>query len=242
MKDSTFDDPTMMVPLRLEERNRIAQQVIDIYAVRHGAMDVGVGLIGLLPGAAIPALMTAIALQAPTIYQPMARKLSRVYMASPEELEYAQDNQVLDGIIANAGLDLVAEFGIEFLKEVAGEIVAELGFGAVLTFIPFFGAIAAGALDYAVATTMTRRVGKMCSIYFQNGAAWVGSKRETYELAKETTGDLNVVRQIGKVRRVMIKNIRAMVEMLRNALDIEQIRRILKEKGIPDDLLEEALA
>jgi uncharacterized protein (DUF697 family) len=242
MTDDRFNDPTTMVPLRLEDRNRIAQQVIDRYASNHAAMDVGVGLVGLIPGAAIPALMTAIGLQGPAIYQPLARRLAGVYLASPEDLNSVQDNQVIDLTVITAGFDLTSEFGLEFLKQIASELLVELGFGTALTFIPIVGAVAAAGLDYLIATRMTQRVGKMVAIYFQNGAAWVGSKRETYELAKNLPDDLNAVRKISAVRQMLLRKARAIVNMLRSAMGIDQIREILRAQKVPEDLIDEALA
>ena len=56
----------------LESRNAEAQKVITSYAVKHAAMDVGIGLAGLLPipGAATAALIAAIVAQAPFDLRP----------------------------------------------------------------------------------------------------------------------------------------------------------------------------
>lgn len=69
-------------------------------------MDVGVGLIGLIPGAAIPALVTAIGLQGPVIYKPRARKLANIYLAAPEDLYSVNDDIIEINLALNAGLDI----------------------------------------------------------------------------------------------------------------------------------------
>jgi hypothetical protein len=235
--------PESFTVFRLEERNRIAQNLITQYSNRHAGMDVALGVVSLIPGAAIPALITAIGLQAPVIYQPLARRLAAVYLASPDELNQAQDDEVADGTIETAMVDIVNEFGLDFIKEIAMELVVELGLGAAAaTFIPFLGAVVAAGLDYKIATMMTERVGRMVSIKFQNGGVWVGSKRETYETAKGMTGDLDSVRQMPSVRRTMLKNLRLIVDMMKETMDPEQIRRALRNKGVPGDLIDEALA
>ena len=242
MEDDPLGNPAGFAVFRLEERNRIAQKLIADYANRHAGMDVALGFVSLIPGAAIPALMSAIALQAPVIYQPLARRLAAVYLASPDELSRAQDGEVADSTMDTALLDITSEFGLEFIKEIAMELLVELGLGAAAaTFIPILGAFVAAGLDYKIATMMTERVGRMVSIKFQNGGAWVGSKRDTYEAAKSMTGDLDSVRRMPPVRRTILKNLRVVVGMMRETMDPAQIRSALRKKGVPDDLIEEAV-
>jgi hypothetical protein len=206
-------------------------------------MDVGVGLIGLIPGAAIPALVTAIGLQAPVIYQPLARKLARIYIASPEELEDVQSDIVLpNAFVYTAGLDIAADFGVEFIASIAGELVVEAGLGSLATFVPIVGAFVGASLDYVIATKMTRRVGKMVSIYFQNGAHWLGDKGKTYEASKAASDDLNTIRtDLSPVRQSLLRNVRSYVDVMREAMTNDQIRKALRAKGIPDDLISDAL-
>src|SRR5205085_9394516 len=71
--------PLTTTLMRLEDRNAKAQEIIQSYSRLHAGMDVAVGLAGLFPGAAIPALVAAIAAQSPIIYQPMARDLAAIY-------------------------------------------------------------------------------------------------------------------------------------------------------------------
>jgi hypothetical protein len=238
-----WDDPAKLTLFRLEDRNRAASAIIDRYVNAHGVMDVGVGLIGLLPGAAIPALVTAIGLQAPVIYQPLARKLARIYLAPPEDLEDVQSDIVLpSALVYTAGLDIAADFGVEFIANIAGELVIELGFGSLATFIPVVGAFVGATLDYVIATKMTRRVGKMVSIYFQNGAHWVCDKRKTYEVSKTAPDDLNAIRtDIRTVRESQLRNVKSYVDVMKPAVTNDQIRQALRAKGIPDDLISDAL-
>src|ERR1700710_1577725 len=85
-------DPTSAVMYDLDERNRLAEELIESYANNHGWMDVGVGIVGMIPGAGIPALFAAIGLQGPVIYKPMARKLANIYLVAPEDLSSVNDD------------------------------------------------------------------------------------------------------------------------------------------------------
>ncbi|MGC2110089.1 MAG: hypothetical protein WA655_11275 [Candidatus Korobacteraceae bacterium] len=237
-----FKDPAVRVVLRLEERNRLAENLIGEYQTRHGLMDVGIGLAGLFPGGGIPALMVAIGLQAPVIYQPLASKLAAVYLATPNELSTAQNDIVARVTAETAAVDLAGEFGSEFLVQIAGELLTELGVGTAASLIPIIGGFIAAGLDWEIATRMTKRVGYMVAIYFQNGASWVGSKKKTYEMARTMRGDLDSVRDISPVRRELLRNVRAMISMMREAMNVDQIRKALRKQGVPDDLIDEALA
>jgi uncharacterized protein (DUF697 family) len=90
-----------------------------------------------------------------------------------------------------AGLDITNEFSVEFFTEIAGELFSELGWGAAASFIPVLGGFVGAALDAAVASTMTWRVGTMVSVYYQNGGSWLGSRRETFEVAKDFVGQVS---------------------------------------------------
>ncbi len=195
--------PTFNTMHRLEERNRIAREFITDYAGKHAFMDVGVGLIGLLPFAALPALATAIAAQSPFIYQPMARDLAKVYNADPEKLGGAKETIIKDLYIETVKRDIAADFGVEFMMQIAHELVLEAGIGVIGALcIPVIGGAVGAAFDYVIATQMTWRVGTSVSIYFQNGGNWVGDQQHTLELSKEMCGPLSVgvdeLKEVGK--------------------------------------------
>ena len=231
-------NPTVGAIYRLEERNRIASEFIRGYANKHAAMDVVVGLVGLIPGLSIPALAGSIAAQSPIIYQPLARDLAKIYMAQPGELEAAKADVVGRVSVQTGVCDVAADFGTEFMMKIANELLMEAGFGVMgAMFIPVIGGAVGAALDYLIATQMTWRVGTMVSIYFQNGGKWVGDRKRTFELAKEMTGsmhvgvsdvldgkfkdhtprvDLNDIRKdVPSVRENVLKNLREMVSMMR---------------------------
>jgi hypothetical protein len=235
--------PGMMVPLRLEDRNRLAQDTIDKFKTKHATMDVGVGLIGLVPGAGLPALITAIAMQSPIIYQPLAKELAQLYLAAPRDLEGARSNIVYPAAELDIILSITADFGGEFIKQIAGEMVADVGIGTAATLIPFVGAVVAAALDYTIATRMTARVGQMVSIYFQNGVQWYGTRDDTYEAAKNLRGGLDSIRkEFPGVMDSLRKNVQPMVEILRSAgMTDAQIRSALFAEKVPIDVIDEAL-
>lgn len=260
-----ISNPTVNTLTYLEERNRIARDFISSYANKHAAMDVLVGLIGLIPGAAIPALAGAIAAQSPVIYQPLARDLAKIYMAEPEELEGAKKEIVHRVAIQTGVLDIAADFGTEFMLQIATELLMEAGWGVLgAMIIPVVGGAVGAALDYLIATQMTWRIGTMVSMYFQNGGNWIENQRHTFDLAKRMTGsmhvgvsdlldgkfknhtprtDLNAIRQeVPAIRQNLLANVRRLVSMLRAATGDDKIRDILRSQGIPVDLIDAALA
>lgn len=260
-----ISNPTVNTLARLDERNRIARDFISGYANKHAAMDVVVGLVGLIPGLSIPALAGAIAAQSPVIYQPMARDLAKIYVAEPGELVGAKEDVVHRVAIQTGVLDVAADFGTEFMMQIATELLMEAGWGVLgAMFIPVVGGAVGAALDYLIATQMTWRVGTMVSMYFQNGGNWIENQRHTFELAKEMTGsinvgvsdllngkfknhtpraDLNEIRQaVPAVRQNLLTNVRRLVSMLRAATGDDKIREILRAQGIPIDLIDMALA
>jgi hypothetical protein len=140
-------------------------------------------------------------------------------------------------------LTIGADFGGEFISQIAADMIADVGIGAAATFIPFIGAVVAAGLDYAIATKMTNRVGQMVSIYFQNGIAWQGSQRETYDIAKGLSGDLDDIRKdVPSVMGSLLKNIQPMIEIMRSGnMTIDQMRDALLSQGIPKDVVDQAL-
>jgi hypothetical protein len=261
---SILESPTSLAVFRLEERNRRAQVVISDYAKTHAGMDIAVGFIGLIPFMAIPALVAAIAAQAPVIYRPMAREIAAIYLASPEELAGGAEHIVLQGLLQTSALDMANEFGTEFMMHIAHEIAMEAGLGVLGSLcIPVLGGAVGAALDYVVATQMTWRVGTMVSIYYQNGGAWLGSRESTFLRAKKMAGslgksvtdiidyektksvprvNLNSIRaDIPQVRQSQLRNLKMFVDLMRHSMNQDQIRASLSEKGVPADLIRDVL-
>ena len=243
MSDNNFNDPTTKVVFHLAERNRLAERTISEFASKHATMDIGVGLVGLIPGAGLPALIVAIAAQSPVIYQPLARRLAEIYLVDdPAELSAVRANVLRTRIIENAIIDIAAEFGFAFIMEIAGELALELGIGGFITFIPIVGAFAAAGLDYMIATSITKRVGKMVAIYFQNGGQWVGSKSQTSKIASGLSDNLNNVRENSEVRESLLHNLKSYVEMMRAVEGTDQqIREELRKRAVPEDLINELM-
>src|SRR3974390_1248160 len=135
----------------------MAKDTIKKYSNRHAALDVGIGAAGFF-GLAVPALIAAIAAQAPLIYQPLARELEQIYNASSDEETRAiiRENVVVGGLA-----DIAGEFSTEFIASIATELLTEAGLGAAASFIPFIGGLVGAALDYIIATALTWRVGTM---------------------------------------------------------------------------------
>jgi uncharacterized protein (DUF697 family) len=234
--------------LGLEDRNRAAHKVITSYAQKHAAMDVGIGIAGLIPipGAATVALIGAIAAQAPVIYEPMAREIASIYNSTLD----AQTRRIVTETVEMGAL---ADVGIEFLKEIATEIISEVAAGTLLTAIPFVGGIAAALLDATIAATLTWRVGTMVAAYYQNGGTWIQNRKHTYELAAKavdgfspkTDNRTNLNDFARRNKTISEKHLNfamAMVEMMKSAaLSRNQIRSALEAKLVPSWLIAQAL-
>lgn len=232
----------------LEERNEAAHKVITTYAIKHAAMDVSIGIAGFLPipGAATAALIGAILLQAPLVYGPMTRELATIYNAAP-------DSQTSKIITETVEMGALADVGIEFLKEIATDLISEAAAGLALTAIPFVGGLLAAGLDATIAATLTWRVGTMVAAYYQNGGTWIGNRKNTYQLASETVGSFSpkttdranlddFARYNKTVSEKHLNFALSLVEMMKGAaLQKDQIRAALKSKQIPPWLIEKAL-
>ncbi len=259
-----LERPSSLTIFKLEERNSRAQEIISDYAKLHAGMDIAVGLFGLVPFMAIPALVAAIAAQSPHIYQPMAKRIASVYLATPEELGRGTGEMILKGLVETSALDLAGEFGTEFMMHIAHEIVMEAGLGVVGALcVPVIGGAVGAALDYAIATQMTWRVGTMVSIYYQNGGSWLGSQESTFRRASRMAGsfgksvtdvinyqktksvprvDLNSIRDdVPAIRQNQLRNLKIIVDLMRTSMNQDQIRASLSNQGVPADLIRDVL-
>jgi hypothetical protein len=174
---------TSIIPLlNTAAKRRSVSGVIGTFAVGHQAADVGIGIIGwFVPAGGLFAMAASIGIQAPLVYQPLAREIGKVYLAKPDgQVGELIDDAAIEGAIA----DLVASFGTEFLTEIAMELLHEAGIGAGLSILPIVGNLIGMALDAKIAATMTWRVGIATAIYFENGCQWIGDRRTTYEAAR----------------------------------------------------------
>lgn len=263
-----FVPPLATTLMRLADRNERAQKIVQDYARLHAGMDIAVGIAGLLPGAAIPAIIAAITAQSPLIYQPMARDLAAIYTIDDESLGDTIEQVrgiVKRGAFETGVLDIASEFGQEFMMQIGHELLTEVGLGVVGSLcIPVLGGAVGAALDYLIANMMTWRVGTMVSIYYQNGGDWLVSRHATYEEAKNLTGglatsvgeildakkrqrnvrvDLDSLRsQIPQVCEAQVRAVKGIIDMMRGAMSNDQIREALSNKGIPVDLIQKALS
>src|ERR1700688_557940 len=164
------------------QRLTSAETIIRKYASRHVKMDVFIGIVGILPGAGTIALLGAIAAQKPAIYDPMLRELAALY-GRGNRAPYG--DLAVHGNFVGGGMDVVGEFGVEFIKESARELLMEVGLGVAVSCLPIIGGIAGAGVDIYVARKMTKIVGCMGLIYCENGATWISSRRRTWVLVKE---------------------------------------------------------
>jgi hypothetical protein len=246
----------------LAERNRLAKEAIKQTALDHAKWDMAVGAAGMF-GLAIPALIVAIATQGPMFYKPLAEKLTRIYNVEPDGKTQAIIRQ---NMLVGSVVDIAGEFTTEFLMMIAGELFTELSLGTAASFIPGVGAVIGAALDYIIATTMTWRVGVMVSIYCQNGNQWVGSKKHTFELAKEITGGLNlgltdllsmfgangkrpvididlnsIPKRVPEVKKWQVEHLKQFVLMAFEMGGADMARQQLRKRGVPTEMIEAAL-
>ena len=165
----------------LAERNAKAEKLIAGTALWHGGLDVIIGLAGtVIPGAGAAGVATSMALQIP-IYHGMIERLAVIYSTQPDKLNMYD---FTESVAIGGAAMFAAEFGIEFLSEIAKGILLEYGFTLAASVFPVIGSWVGAGLDLAIATTMTWRLGTMTSIYFQNGHNWVESRKATYIIAK----------------------------------------------------------
>jgi hypothetical protein len=101
---------------------------------------------------------------------------------------------------------------------------------------------------------MTWRVGTMISIYYQNNGAWLGGRRESFEVARDFVGkpsmkaenrvDLDEVakkhRQVLNTQLVTLKSV-LLDPLLEVAADEVQIMAVLKGRGLSEELIESAM-
>jgi hypothetical protein len=205
MSSATFDLQHMSMISDIDRKNADAQAIIRRYAKKHALMDIAVGAASLLPGAALPAIFAAITLQNEKIYRPMAEELAKVYLTETDSYTDQLGNVAS---VATVALEFAQEFAIGFLVECAQELIFEAGLSAVATFIPVGGAVVAAGLDYCIAQMLTWQVGTMSAIYFQNGATWIESRKNTMGIAKELSGGVTVgVSQVWKAGKTIISQI-----------------------------------
>ena len=244
----------------MEQKNAKAHEVIRHYAKKHALMDITIGAISLIPGAAIPALVTAFATQTEVIYKPMARELAQIYIANTNAFT---DRVAASGALITVAAEFAQEFAFEFLVEVLQELFMEIGFGALATMIPFAGAVVAGTLDYVIATMMTWRVGIMTAVYFQNGGSWIQDRKNTFEIAKDLTGGIHVgvtdllsgsaknkpvrvnmndiPRRVPQVLRSAVSNLAPVIKGMAKNMPRAAVRDSLIAMGIPALMVDPAL-
>jgi hypothetical protein len=247
--------PASTVVMGLDERIKIGNGIISKFEKKHATVDVAFGVVGTLagavvPGASISTLVASVGLSVPLIYQPMAQELGEVYLADPRELSRLGSKLLYQGYALTAMVDVSAyitkqlaeEFSAEFLAEIAQELLTEFGIGFFAAFIPVVGGAVGAVIDYKVARHLTRIVGKMASVYYQNGAKWVGSRRDTYQIAKYIKGDCQDIRkEVKPVKDSQLRSVENMIELMRGYMNNSQMREALRAKLVPDDLIEEAM-
>jgi hypothetical protein len=127
-------------------------------------------------------MAASMAIQAPVIYQPLARKIAKLYLVNKIDPEIR--TMVEDAAIQGAEWDVAAEFGIGFFQDILFELFQEMGIGAALSVIPIVGTGIAAYFDARIAATLTWRVGLCTALFYENGCEWFGNRLETYERAR----------------------------------------------------------
>lgn len=242
----------------LNERNNRAAGIIQDYATNHAIADVTIGVVGTfipIPGLATAALLGAVAMQFP-IYQSLAGKLATIYTLKPDNvtIAYAVTATTLGGVNLIA-MDYATEFGTDFLKEAVNDLLSHTALGVVGSAIPFIGGAIAAGLDAAIAATMTWTVGSMTAIYFQNGQQWLGSKKKTFEVARNMVGTLSpeidgrvdlksISHRFPEIHERQVQALERWIEVMQDsnsALTKEQIRSKLIDRNIPRNIVDDAV-
>ena len=244
-----------VVPLQgIVDKRLEVERLIDSYATGAAVLNVGINLAGFIPvpGAGVAAMAAAIVAQAPAVYQPMSKEIAEIYHRSPGR----DTARIVGGGAIDAGLQLaIVDIGIAFLQEIAIDIIQDIGFGAILAAIPFFGGFVASALDARIGYQMAWRVGYTVALYHENAGEWVGGSRAaTYRYVKRAFADAkrqgrskpgipdlaNSQTPIGQQQQ---RTIHAMAAMLIDAgLTKADVRERLLAKGFEARVIDDAIA
>lgn len=174
----------------LEKKHLDVENLVHSYASRHRIVDMVIGGASNfipVPGAAFLATAALVSAQTPLVYQPLSKGVASIYSKSITSTETSFSDE--SNVDENQEYNQI--YNIQFLLEIAQELVSEVTTGSIVAAIPFIGFAAAAAMDAMIAATMTWRVGLMTSIYYCNFGEWIGSRRETFEIAKKHIGPLS---------------------------------------------------
>ncbi len=189
--------------------------------------------------------------QGPVIYQPLARDIAAIYGRKPGKVE---NEEVIYGALTGGVQDIAVDLGTEFFREIAMELVQDVGLGTLTSIIPILGGIASTAIDSKIAWTMTWRVGLMLALYHENGGKWIESRKHTYELVRRRMkiqskdGQARpTIRQIVEQNKAVIKNQEASVGLLAQILldqgfTKDEVRESLTKRQLPRELIDAVLS
>ncbi|GHO63502.1 hypothetical protein KSC_023940 [Ktedonobacter sp. SOSP1-52] len=244
-----------------EARNKLANEVIAIYAQRHKAMDITVGLgsgvIGIfVPVASFAGLAGALVAAIPVIYNPLTQKLAYIYKASPDKITKGMKaSTIIEETVYDVGAELLFDFTTDFLVELITEMWPQLFLGLGASLIPFAGLAANAVLDGIIASTLTWRLGTMTAIYYMNGENWLYSnKKRTRREANKLTGfpsaDIHrpdALSHIKDIPEVMETNVEKMLQTAKFMKEANpditnaQLREIFRKQSLPEKWIEEVL-
>jgi hypothetical protein len=243
----------------LERRNDLAQAVIRGHASAAADSGGALGMMGLAsPGGGVMSMIGQLAMQAPTVHQPMARELAGIYAAdsraiatlvdpTPEKLKALQnaDSEAL-------GTYLSGEFGYDFLSSTLTGMLPELGIGAATNLLPgALRALIGSGLNSSLSITLTWRIGMMTVLFALNDWRWVHNKATTAVLARRIVGKpkseledrvqlRDILRHLPRLHEQAAAGIAGYIEEWRRAdpsLDETAIRLGLERQGVPPDLI-----
>lgn len=254
MTVATLPTDEQLFPLLWTSSKRsTVESTIESWATGHATMDVLIGAAGFLPipGAGPASMIAAIALQGPVIYQPLAKEIAAIY---GRDEDATTKREVVQTAIAGGVLDVAADLGAEFFKEIAGEILRETGLGFFLSFVPVAGGLVSTYLDVKIAWTLTWRVGFMVALYHENGGKWVKSRRHSYDLAKnymklrgKNDGPqpqiADFIKSAPEVRTNQEATIAMMAKMLlESGISKDDVARKLRERGVDEEIVTRVLS
>jgi hypothetical protein len=240
-----FNNRASGVVFDFEKRNQLVVQRIEKAKSTSRITNIALGLPGFLPfpGAAFASLTASILAQAAIIIPGLTNDIGRIYLATPEELKEVNSKFIFPSGTQVSAIDIGSLFGIEILQPIIADLLASVGIGVATVALPVIGGAIALGIDAFVMPNLTANVGRMTSIFYQNQARWKNnSQDETYQVAKNMGDDLNGIRRsVAEVRGTLLTNVKSIIKMMIPDLSKERIREILRQRGIPDDLIDEAL-
>ncbi len=172
MQEQTWDDRLEDIVIRMQTRQAQVKNIVRHYAseqvLRNSALN-NPGTFAPLPGANLVTLVATILSQGPTLFQPMAEDIARIYQVAP-------DNRFFTPSPDNAGTinDSLRAFSQHLLRQVVKRLLLHYFSALTIERTTNKSLIPDGIIYTIIAVQVTNWMGVMLTAYFENGQQWIG--------------------------------------------------------------------